>query len=87
MNPFTLNELASQGGGYAEMIASDADLGPATERIAEELNNQYMIGYTPTTRADGKYHGRFGSKSRARSTESDPAWSHQIVQIVRRFKS
>ncbi len=56
INPFTLNELTSQGGGYTEIIRSTAELGPATERIAEELNNQYMIGYTPTTRADGKYH-------------------------------
>jgi Ca-activated chloride channel family protein len=56
INPFTLNELTSQGGGYTEIIGSAAELGPATERIAEELNNQYMIGYTPTTRADGKYH-------------------------------
>jgi Ca-activated chloride channel family protein len=56
INPFTLNELTSQGGGYTEIIRSTAELGPATERIAEELNHQYMIGYTPTTRADGSYH-------------------------------
>jgi len=56
INPFTLNELTGQGGGYTEIIRSTAELGPATERIAEELNNQYMIGYTPTARADGKYH-------------------------------
>ncbi len=56
INPFTLNELTSQGGGYTEIIRSTAELGPATERIAEELNNQYLIGYTPATRADGKYH-------------------------------
>jgi Ca-activated chloride channel homolog len=55
VNPYTLNELTSQGGGYAEVITSDAELGPATERIAEELNHQYMIGYTPTTTANGKY--------------------------------
>ncbi len=55
INPYTLQELTSQGGGYTEIIRSTAELGPATERIAEELNNQYMIGYTPTKRADGKY--------------------------------
>ena len=49
-------ELTSQGGGYTEIIRSAAELGPATERIAEELNHQYMIGYTPATRGDGKYH-------------------------------
>ena len=56
INPFTLNELTNQGGGYTEIIRSTAELGPATERIADELNHQYMIGYTPLTRADGKYH-------------------------------
>jgi len=56
INPFTLNELTSQGGGYTEIIRSTEELGPATERIAEELNHQYMIGYTPATRADGSYH-------------------------------
>ncbi|MEO8679625.1 MAG: VWA domain-containing protein [Vicinamibacterales bacterium] len=56
VNPYTLGELTAQGGGYSEVIRTAADLGPATERIAEELNSQYMIGYTPTTRADGKYH-------------------------------
>jgi len=56
INPFTLQELTSQGGGYTEIIRTTDELGPATERIAEELNHQYMIGYTPTTRADGKYH-------------------------------
>jgi len=56
INQYTLGELTSQGGGYTEIIRSAADLGPATERIAEELNHQYMIGYTPATRGDGKLH-------------------------------
>lgn len=56
INPFTLQELTSQGGGYTEIIRSTEELGPATERIAEELNNQYMLGYTPVKRADGRYH-------------------------------
>jgi Ca-activated chloride channel family protein len=56
INPFTLNDLTNQGGGYTEIIRSTADLGPATARIAEELNHQYMIGYTPTKTGDGNYH-------------------------------
>jgi Ca-activated chloride channel homolog len=56
INPFTLHELSGQGGGYAEIIRSTGELGPATERIAEELNHQYMIGYSPLTRGDGRYH-------------------------------
>ena len=56
INPFTLNELTSQGGGYTEVIKSTAELGAATERIAEELNHQYVIGYTPKTPGNGTYH-------------------------------
>ena len=56
INPFTLNDLTSQGGGYTEIIKSTAELGAATARIADELNHQYMIGYSPTSSADGKYH-------------------------------
>jgi Ca-activated chloride channel family protein len=56
INPFALQELTGQGGGYTEIIRTTAELGPATERIAEELNHQYMLGYTPLTRGDGRYH-------------------------------
>ena len=56
INPFTLQELTSQGGGYTEIIRSTTELGPATERIAEELNHQYLIGYSPAARGDGKLH-------------------------------
>lgn len=55
VNPYTLNELTNQGGGYAEVIGSDDELGPATERIADELNHQYLIGYTPSTPSNGEY--------------------------------
>ncbi len=56
INPYTLNELTSQGGGYTEIVRSTAEIGPATERIAEELNHQYLIGYTPAALGDGKLH-------------------------------
>jgi Ca-activated chloride channel homolog len=56
INSFTLQELTSQGGGYTEIIRSTGELGPATQRIAEELNSQYMLGYTPIKRGDGSYH-------------------------------
>ncbi|HJU41590.1 MAG TPA: VWA domain-containing protein [Vicinamibacterales bacterium] len=56
INPFTLQELTSQGGGYTEIIRGTAELGAATERIAEELNHQYMLGYSPLKRGDGRYH-------------------------------
>lgn len=56
INQYTLGELTAQGGGYTEIIRNATKLGPATERIAEELNHQYMIGYTPATKGDGNLH-------------------------------
>lgn len=54
INPQVFRELSAQSGGYAEIIGSTADIGPATSRIAEELNAQYMLGYSPTTPGDGR---------------------------------
>ena len=56
INQYTLGELTAQGGGYTEIIGNATELGPDTERIAEELNHQYMIGYTPATKGDGNLH-------------------------------
>lgn len=55
INPQVFRELSAQSGGYAEVVASTAEIGPATARIAEELNAQYMIGYTPQTPGNGRY--------------------------------
>ena len=37
----------------AKIVKSAADLGPATERIADELNKQYTIGYSSSKPPDG----------------------------------
>ncbi|HTM34548.1 MAG TPA: VWA domain-containing protein [Vicinamibacterales bacterium] len=55
INPQVFRELSAQSGGYAEVIGSTADIGPAMARIAEELNAQYMLGYTPVTPGDGRF--------------------------------
>lgn len=55
-NPYALQDVTSRSGGYTELVANSSDIGPATERIAEELNKQYMLGFSPTRRPDGKYH-------------------------------
>jgi Ca-activated chloride channel homolog len=54
--PQALNDLTGPTGGYAEVISVSADLARATERIADELNHQYMLAYVPSHPADGKYH-------------------------------
>jgi Ca-activated chloride channel family protein len=53
VNPEALREITSQSGGYTEVVRSAEDLGPATERIANELNKQYMLGYVSSRPLDG----------------------------------
>jgi Ca-activated chloride channel family protein len=53
VNADALREITGPSGGYTEVIDSADDLGPATERIANELNKQYTLGYVPSRPADG----------------------------------
>ena len=55
VNPDALREITGPSGGYTEVIHSSADLGPATERIANELDQQYTLGYTPNKPPDGQW--------------------------------
>ena len=55
VNPFALREITTDSGGYTEVVRDSPELGPATARIAEELNHQYMLGYRPARPADGTY--------------------------------
>jgi Ca-activated chloride channel family protein len=55
VNPDALREITGPTGGYTEVVRSAEDLGPATERIAYELNHQYTIGYTPERPPDGSW--------------------------------
>jgi Ca-activated chloride channel family protein len=56
VNPEALRELTGQSGGRTEIVHSSADLAAASARIADELNHQYVLGYTSTHGADGRYH-------------------------------
>ena len=55
VNPYALREMTTESGGYTEVVRDSPELGPATARIAEELNHQYMLGYRPDRPADGSY--------------------------------
>ena len=55
VNPEALKEITSMSGGYTEVVKTAADLGPATARIADELNTQYTLGYSSTRRPDGTW--------------------------------
>lgn len=56
VNPEALREITNQSGGTTEVVHDSTDLDGATARIAEELNSQYVLGYSPPHGADGRYH-------------------------------
>ena len=73
VNPEALSEITGQTGGSTEVVHSTTELAGATGRIAEELNNQYVLGYSSPHPGDGKYHSirvrvnREGYRVRARN--------------------
>jgi Ca-activated chloride channel family protein len=56
VNPAALKEITGPSGGYTEVVRSAADLGPATARIADELNKQYTLAFSSSRSADGSWH-------------------------------
>lgn len=52
----TLREVTADTGGRTEIVRTSDDLSDATARIAEELNSQYVLGYSSSHKADGLYH-------------------------------
>ncbi len=55
VNPEALREITSLTGGYTEVVRMASDLGPATARIADELNKQYTLGYSSSRPPDGTW--------------------------------
>src|SRR5262245_36837082 len=55
VNPEALREITGPSGGYTEVVRTYADLAPATQRIADELNSQYTLGYAATRPQDGSW--------------------------------
>jgi Ca-activated chloride channel family protein len=55
VNPEALREITGPSGGYTEVVRTYEDLGPATQRIAEELNSQYTLGYAAVRPQDGRW--------------------------------
>ena len=56
VNPAALREITAESGGRTEIVQNSAQLDEATARIAEELNSQYVLGYTSPRGADGQFH-------------------------------
>jgi Ca-activated chloride channel family protein len=55
VDPYALRGFTDESGGYTEVVHDSAELVPATARIAEELNNQYLLGYVAPRPVLGEY--------------------------------
>jgi Ca-activated chloride channel family protein len=56
VNPEALGEVTNPTGGHTTVVHDSADLAAATARIAEELNSQYVLGYSSPHPGDSKFH-------------------------------
>jgi VWFA-related protein len=56
VNAATLGEITDQSGGRTRVVHDSAEIVTALEQVADELNSQYLIGYSSAHPADGKYH-------------------------------
>jgi VWFA-related protein len=56
VNLSALRQITDDSGGRTEVVQSSSDLDAASARIADELNHQYVLGYTSPRPADGQYH-------------------------------
>jgi Ca-activated chloride channel family protein len=51
-----LRDITDDSGGRTELIRSGRDLAPATTGIADELSQQYYLGYPAAAAKDGRWH-------------------------------
>lgn len=56
VNVDVLRAITDDSGGRTEVIRFANDLEPATASIADELSQQYSIGYAPPRAKDGRWH-------------------------------
>ena len=56
VNVVALREITDDSGGRTEIVRDARDLEPATAGIADELSQQYFLGYPAGGTKDGKWH-------------------------------
>ena len=71
--PQALREITAESGGRTEIVQNSAQLDEATARIAEELNSQYVLGYTLAARRRRPVPQHPRADRRRRTTASAPA--------------
>jgi Ca-activated chloride channel family protein len=56
VNVMALREITDDSGGRTEVVRDIRDLDPAVESIADELSQQYYLGYPSPGHRDGRWH-------------------------------
>jgi VWFA-related protein len=56
VNVSALRDITDDSGGRTEVIRDARDLNPATASIANELSQQYYLGYQAPNKKDGRWH-------------------------------
>ena len=56
VNIVALRDMTDDSGGRTEIVRDTGDLNPATASIANELNQQYYLGYAAGAKKDGRWH-------------------------------
>jgi len=54
--PRLLQQLAEETGGKVLLAQSLGELPDVVQRLSREIRSQYLLGYSPNTTRDGKYH-------------------------------
>jgi Ca-activated chloride channel family protein len=56
VNPGALRQITDDSGGRTAVVHDTHEIASATERIAEELNQQYVLGFNSSKPPDGEFH-------------------------------
>jgi hypothetical protein len=56
VNVMALREITDDSGGRTEIVRDFRDLDPAVASIADELSQQYYLGYPSPGHNDGRWH-------------------------------
>lgn len=56
LNVMALREMTDDSGGRTEVVNDVSDLDPAVASIADELSQQYYLGYPSPRHRDGRWH-------------------------------
>lgn len=56
LNVAALRDITDESGGRTEIVRFTRDVDPATSSVADELSQQYYLGYTSQARKDGQWH-------------------------------